>query len=347
MKLFDKKGVVEVQFNWIFILIAGAIILLFFGYLVFQIKGTAEEKTSTTVLSNLEPILTGAGVSTGTLNIVKLPNAEIEVSCERFAIGSLRSAIESEVIFAPRKIKGREMLTWALEWAVPFRVTNFLYLTSPNIIYVFVYDSGNEDLKKALFEDNNEFPEEINKQIWSNNELEPQLSSIKELNNYEVRFIFLNTPKMEVASTFSEMDDKDVTALVIDADSPDGTGKLTFYQKKGSSWQETGETRFLRKPSLIGAIFSYSYEDYVCNMGKAFRRLVHVSDVYSKRSGQLTGAGSANCGGYHTDAQTALDQISTRASSGFPGELGRISDSITSLETLNKQAELGSCILIY
>ena len=231
----NKKGVIELQFNWIFILIAGAVILIFFGYLVTTIRGTAEEKTSTTVLSNLETILTGAGVSTGTINFIKLPKSEVEISCERFSIGDLRRTIESDVIFAPRKIKGRDLMTWTLEWAVPYRVNNFLYLTSPQVRYVLVFDgtfgSNSESLMLKI---NESLPEEINKEIVKTSGAAsfPLYSSIKDLNNYEVRFIFFNLdPTITIPSELSNMNDKDVTALKIDASLIEGVGVLTFYQK--------------------------------------------------------------------------------------------------------------------
>jgi len=59
-----KKGVIEVQFNWIFILIIGAIILFFFFSIVKTQKTVSEKKISTTVRRDIRAILTGAGVST-------------------------------------------------------------------------------------------------------------------------------------------------------------------------------------------------------------------------------------------------------------------------------------------
>ncbi len=364
MARLQKKGVIEVQFNWIFILIAGAVILLFFGYLVVKLRGTAEEKTSTTVLSNLETILTSAGVSTGTLNVVKLPDAEIEISCERFAIGPLIRPIDSDVVFAPRMIKGRELLTFTLEWATPFRVTNFLYLTSPNVRYILVFDCGSDasdncqsDSYKLMSKINNTLPEELNKDLRQTS-VGPSskfknYDDITDLNNYEVRFVFFGIdPITPLPPAFNKMNNKDVTALKINPGTPadtylEGPVTITFYQKSGSNWGAGATSTSLRKSSVIGAVFSNDLEDYECNMEKAFRRLVHVSEVYKKRSKQLD-TGPANCRNYHlTEAQTQLDVLKTQATSGFPADTSAMSSAIVSLGHLNNLAELSSCVLIY
>ena len=58
-----KKGQIQVTFNWIYITIAGAVILLFFFGIVVKQKAASEEKLSIEVVRILESILTGAGVS--------------------------------------------------------------------------------------------------------------------------------------------------------------------------------------------------------------------------------------------------------------------------------------------
>ena len=42
----NKKGIIEIQFNWIFVLVVGAIILVFFFGFVQKQKSFAEEKNA-------------------------------------------------------------------------------------------------------------------------------------------------------------------------------------------------------------------------------------------------------------------------------------------------------------
>ena len=361
----SKKGVVEIQFNWIFILIAGAVILIFFGYLVTRIQGTAEEKTSTTVLSNLDTILTGAGVSTGTLNTLRMPGDDIELSCQRFSIGSLRKSIESNVIFGPRRIRGKEMLTWTQEWSVPYRVTNFLYWSSPQVRYIFVfecnYDSSNQvcdsNSYRTMSRINNTIPEEFNVELRSTDnygslggiEYYNSGNAIKDLNNYEVRFVFFDaTPQSSIPPALKKMNSKDITALYIaPGTTVEKEGTIKFYKKgMNDDWVPDGETSFLKLPSLLGAIFSNDIEDYKCNMRKAFNRLVHVSDVYKKRSEVLDGFGANNCKNFHLIAKGYIGTIMSYAQSGLT-KAPEIQSKTEELKQQNNLAELGSCVLIY
>ena len=77
-----KKGQISIGFHWIYILIAGAIILMFFIGLAVRQKAVAEEKISATVVRTLEGILTGAGLSEQTTHYTELPELEISFNCD-------------------------------------------------------------------------------------------------------------------------------------------------------------------------------------------------------------------------------------------------------------------------
>ena len=58
----EKKAQIQVTFNWVYILIAGAVILLFFIGIVVKQKAVSEENLATDVVRVMESIFTGAGV---------------------------------------------------------------------------------------------------------------------------------------------------------------------------------------------------------------------------------------------------------------------------------------------
>ena len=138
-----KRGVIELQFNWIFILIAGAIIFVFFISIVNKQREFSEIKSSGTIITNLESILTGAQISTNTVNIVDMPKVDIGFECNRFFIGPVPKQTKGNVIFSPNLLKGSQIITWALDWNIPYRVTNFLYITDPELRYIIVNNSQN------------------------------------------------------------------------------------------------------------------------------------------------------------------------------------------------------------
>ena len=75
----SKKGIVEIQFNWVLILAVGAVILLFFSVVIMKQKSISEVSISSIILKNLEGILSGAEVSIGTVNSVAIPKTKIKI----------------------------------------------------------------------------------------------------------------------------------------------------------------------------------------------------------------------------------------------------------------------------
>ena len=67
-----KKAQIQVTFSWVYILIAGAVILLFFIGIVVKQKSISEENLATDVVRVMESIFTGAGVSEKTKNFVDI-----------------------------------------------------------------------------------------------------------------------------------------------------------------------------------------------------------------------------------------------------------------------------------
>ena len=138
----NKKAMIEIQFHWIFILIVGAVILLFFATMIYRQKTVSETGISADVLVNLESIISGSMISTKTLNLLDIPKGT-EISykdCNQYEVGPYNKQTGTIVMFAPKKIAGRKLVTWALDWNVPYRVTNFLYLTSDDVRYILVDD---------------------------------------------------------------------------------------------------------------------------------------------------------------------------------------------------------------
>ncbi len=302
MKL-KKRGAIEVQFNWIFILIAGAVILLFFGTIIVKQRAASEQKMAASLLIDLESIMTGSMVSDYTWQPVFVSNKEINFEgCDFYYIGKkkefntkLKKDIKEKVIFAPDLIKGTIMTTGALPWNIPYRVTNFLYLTSPQVRYVIVANdvspgSFADKINKLLPPKTITVDDEEYNVMFRDATTSP---SFNDLNNYKVKYVFLDSDPYGNLNAFSDMEDEDVRAIKIDGDMEGGT--IFFYIKEGISFQldDTqsldldGSSPYLREASLIGAIFAEDEKMYECAMMNAFKRMGVVSEVYYKRTFSL------------------------------------------------------------
>ncbi len=291
---WEKRGQIEITFNWIYIVIAGAVILLFFFSLVVKQKQISEERLSNEVVQIMSSILTGAGVSEKTKNFIDasgLADYILYFSCDagisEFGIKDKPARTQNNVdpLFAPKEIHSSRIVTWSLPYNLPFKVIDFLFVIPLNTKYYLI---GND----AKF---------INEFLNSTEGIEREfLINLQEINpeeNQQVRIIDTggsSIPGTMVPAQLQLLDDKEVSAIVFT-----GKNNIDFYQKKGDAWQKMNKDA-VRIISLAGerdaaryaAIFSADDQTYWCNMQKAFKRLEYLTEIYGGE-----GVASAEPGG--------------------------------------------------
>lgn len=332
-----KKAVVEVQFHWIFILIVGAIILLFFTTIILKQKAVSEERLSVDVLNSMDSILTGAIISPQTLHSIDAPNVDIEFTCEDYSIGRFSKTLGKYVVFSPDLLRGREIMPWALPWDTPYRVTNFLFLTTDNLKYVVV-DNPSETLDNVIYEEL-----KVTKQLVSN------MDAVKPTNNYKIKFIFFDGGDL---NTFTVPDlgilDKDITAINIKPNpSAQKFGEIDFYKKQGAYFADKKTSYYLTNASLYGAIFAQDKEAYECVMEKALERLNLVTRLQKARAQELTGYVSNPCPALYNSAAGTMDNLLLYSGEFTEQSIGGLYANSQDLIRLNLAAQLKSCPLIY
>ena len=331
-----NKKAFEIQFNWIFVLIAGATILMFFIAVVVKQKSVADISTKATVLKSVDAIITGAGVSTDTTNAVNIPESDIEISCNRVSLGTVSKQYENLLLFAPSLLKGDKLITQTLAFSTPYRTSNILYVTNQQIRYIII---GNSNLAR---ETNRTLPSELKKELYAS------VPEIKNSNNYKIKFIIFDE-MIEFPKSLVKMPDIDATAIRINGNNERGI--IEFWQKDGVSWQAKGSSQYLEKSSLIGAVYADTLDDYHCNMQHVFSRLHLVTKIYIDKTEKLLQKDSSSrqvqCNQFYDSALAHLKNIFS-ASSDFNQENSNfISDSAKSLAVENKNAQIYSCTLIY
>jgi len=335
-----KRGQFEIQFNWIFVLAAGALILLFASVFVLKQKDISNRAVDQSVSNSLKAIIAGAEVSTDTLNFVDLPKVEIEFECGKYRVGSASRSFQIMSVFAPSKIESTRLMTWTLDWNIPYRVTNFLYLTSPNIRYILVGD----ETDNLAYKVNNSMPKELNKE-W----IKPgDVGNINDKNDAKVRFVFINTGlDNSVVPKFSKMRDKDVTALKVGGD--ENKGNVEFFEKKGNSFESKGTSYYLRLPSLVGAVFTEDIELYNCVMESAFKKLNIVTQIYEEKTKSMasyySGQGDSTCANDHGSGY--LTAILTASGTFNNVNIQLIDSAADGLVVQNNDAQQDSCAGIY
>ncbi len=353
----SKKGVIEVQFNWIFILIAGALIVAFFVILV-QRQGTiSDEKRDIDIKSKLSTILVGAKQSTGTYFIITIPKTEITYSCNGYSVGGT-APFQLGESFSPSKIKSQSntIMLWALDWNLPYKISNFQYIVSPDVKYVLV-----DNIPSTLSSLSYLMPSNTSVVALSDNSF--SATDLPNTNNYQIRFVTSSgDPTLWTLPDYiNAMPDEDVTALKITptlTSNPlfDNYGTLEFYKKNklNGKFVSAGTANYIKEELVKGAIFTDNIETYNCIYKKAFEQFEITSKIYQLRTDRLsflyTGSFNSECSGANQYYGLAASKIQNIIGSQTNLEIvyeKTYGDSDDSLRLYNQLLKKASCPFIY
>src|SRR3989338_8150744 len=143
----SRRAQVEMTFHWIYVLLAGVVILLFFVGIVVKQKTVAEQRLSTDLTLILESIFTAAGVSESTKIALATSGFADETLFFRCLDGATEygfvgkgSPITDTVtpLFALEYLKGTQLFLWSLPYHLPYKVADLLFITSPSVKYVLL-----------------------------------------------------------------------------------------------------------------------------------------------------------------------------------------------------------------
>ena len=348
-----KKGVVEVQFNWIFILIAGGLILFFFINLIAKQRTSSEMSANVDTLQYLDKILSGTNVEVGTTRNITINNLNIEIT--PFLVSLPETTVEgksvkNKIIFAPDLIKGNKLVTHSLYWECPYKTTYFLYLTSNEVRYIVVNNfQETNPLQDELY---NLLPDFTTKERIS----PTSLGTLKDNNNYEVKLIFFNQQPPSYIGELSSSKSK-ITAINIipkdDSSIIDGYGEIEFYEWK-NSFIPKGKSYYLKKESLLGAVLTDNIDYYNENMKRALGRLNVMTKVYYSNAEELKSYSSNdidlvnnNCPNIYDLA--SLSTIIQKTNNQNIDELTfkDIYENSKKIELFNRDLQRASCPILY
>ncbi|MFC1768436.1 hypothetical protein ACFLZX_01605 [Nanoarchaeota archaeon] len=367
-----RKGIVTIQFNWILVLISGAVIMVFFVSVINWATKLQEEKTNVVILNTVSTI-TNSIKSGDRLDKIfrSVPEADILYKCFRsdqgtpctcsLSIGGRALNLDdpSIILFAPTRMRVPNILSKSQEWNSPFRIANFLYFTSTNVRYIFVRPTANEQLKKDILEAS---PSLLKADEHFDDTL---LDDFVDKNDDRLKFVFINTDPADyedlLDGELSDMKDEDVNAVWI---KPDPTRTVTFYRKNEDEWKmvSAGDIPYYDITSLVGAVFSEENdkegtENYFCMLQKSFETQHYAVKAIKKRAENISGVytSNVNCRNTYVNAianlqaleAATIDPYSHTEVSVGTNLIPSVEGAATALGTNNDQALLYSCALIY
>ncbi len=283
-----KKGQIELTFNWIYVALAGAIILLFFVGIVVRQAKVSEEQLSGEVVRVMGSILAGASVSEKTRNSVEaggLADYILYFDCAdgvgEFGLKGKPARMQNSIdpIFAPKEIQSPLIVFWSLPYHLPFKVIDFLFVTSPNRKY-YLTGTDSKFIDEFLNATTGLKKEGLNREYVA------ELADLQAEGNIEVRVVDVDGSQIfekRVPSSLLSFPDQKVSAIAFIS----GTNQANYYQKEGDSWKKLNphpvEIISLdeeKNAAKYAAIFAENDELYECNMKKAFDRLEILTEIY-------------------------------------------------------------------
>ena len=351
----NRRGF-EMQFHWIFVLIAGAIILFFFFSVVQKQRSISEERLSITLSTDIDAVFSSAVESRGTSQQLTVPESGIAFSCSdvcdcNFWIGKKSTQFKDKIIFAPGLLNGGKAVAWSLDWKIPFRAANFLFLMNPADRYFFVMDSSNSRSRDLFARLNRSLPSDVPLSVISPDDI-PNIAPSEGL---RYRFVFLDAPS---SSPFGLQESfKNIDVSVVYVNSVDKA--VTFYLKDKNHLSFSADSSlFLGDPGIFAAVFADDKDMFECGMKKAFGRLSVVSSVLRSRASSLESEMSSlnrpDCV-YSAPNMDYLADMSDSAkvlsdSSSFVDDRDKfavIAGAVDSLDGLNANLVQQSCPWIY
>ena len=280
-----KKGFIEVQVNWVYILIASAIILIVVFAFLTKLRAASKEKAADSLVKDIEAIAAGAQI--GGAQTVSVAKGNIGFSCTEectcgFRVGSAEKMFKDKIIFAPDNLNDVSITFLALDWEMPFRVTNFLYASNRFVKYFIVSEPGEgteiiDVFKKRL-------PDTLVVEY-----IDADKIPLAQPENYqEFKFVLVHTELPSAENLEGELvkfAKKDYGVIHIAENK-----EITFFDKKSrkrAGFKQPVNLSYVGDAALFGAVFSDDATMYRCNMENALRRLGYIADVYSARADAL------------------------------------------------------------
>lgn len=328
-----KRGIIEVQFNWIFVLIAGFIIFLFILSIVFFQQKNANDKLSIELSGKIGTSLRGKEQLPNTYNEISIPRSTINFYCDEdlqatFKIdgSSTREQLPVEIIFSDNSVSSNTLQVWTQDFDLPFIVTRFMYLSTPQNAIIIYHDDSTLDYAKNIYSD---LPSNTTKILADSSDISQKISNYA---NYKI-------------VCFNSICPPGHDYLKISPNNANmySYGNLEFH-KNGVS-NAGSSSHYLTSASLFGAIFSNDKDYYECEMNRAFSQFEIKKSLHEVRLNILQSELSGlECANVIFGAQASLSEAVNGMNLGNVSQLYLYSQHLT---VSNSDLQFKACPLVY
>lgn len=135
----------QMQFNWVFVIIAGVVILGFFVTFIVRYIDIQTMKENAQISSDLYNILYTLQKSSfrTELNVSLGVITDLNFSCDKLMVGNFAPAsLKNEYVFSPKTMKTDILNVWMQSWKYPFKIANLFYISSKEKKYFILFDES-------------------------------------------------------------------------------------------------------------------------------------------------------------------------------------------------------------
>ncbi len=307
-----KRGITTFPFLLIFVLIAGAFILMFFFGFGSDILSFSNKLNALSLAKSIDQQLAAFTFSSNAYNTIQLRETEVSISCtnKKTTITVDGRTIPTEkLILAPEKLKGETLKAWTYAWYYPFKIENLYFLSNPNIVYYFQNPITQEEKK---FKDNFEI-----------NFVKLDISSLSPSSTKAVVILF-NTAQNNHLNYINMPNVLKVVKLNLNL----GTEQIVFCNPNCQPFPYLGDAM------AYAAILADSPETFACIKEQAVDKLNTITKIYEQKVENLKRYADNSCI-YETEFLQKLKQPDL-----YP-------EAVKKVEEHNENLIIESCPSIY
>jgi len=276
-KKYDAKGQLQISFNWIFVLIAGAVILLFFVTSISKEKDSSQTQLAQKASARLDAVFAVIQQNPNSVQIHDAPNYELDFYCTEeghyysLKDSSTKNYLENEHIFAPETVGKAKLISWTKTFSAPFPVSSILYLSDEKNQYVFI--TADSKIEK-LYED---FPDKFSKR---------NVSLSQDITDEGFRKYIIIVAALP-AILDGDVKKKTRSIIVVSSETTSdiyGYGKLKYYE--GGSLTSIDKP-YVGQELLFAGIVSGNSKLYACGLDKVLEKTRIVAQTNLLRTQKL------------------------------------------------------------
>lgn len=343
----SRRGVADQQFHWIFVLIAGAIIVLFFISVIISVRTNVDRRMNASFLETLDTILSGAQAAEDVIMTIRSGSrSSFEYYCDpqilvaEVAMTGTALARQNthRILFSHPQVQGGDIFLVTRSIAMPFRIDNAVFMSDPSTIYIVVGSST--DIGATLLYDL--LPDTFPKRRLESTDF----SGIDQLLRGYKRGVVIVSGNIAIGP--QALRDYPVNIMYVNFYNRDTSplyGQVEFYENS-----EFVSYEFLTDTMLLGALVTADSSTYRCVLERIRSQAIMLAELYMKRIELLQPHVEERCKRVYASIVTEIRDLSeilarpldqTRPFAASGGE------AMQKITDINREVEFYSCPIIY